>query len=256
MIVDIHVHLPRLFLGDEEDVAAVVPAVEKMLEAGHRAGIDRQVILGLKGNWALKQVADRFPDRIIPFLKGSCIDPEGPATAEKYVTEYGFKGIKIHEERPQWPLTGLLSGFPLFQKAGQLGVPVLIHSWHPEEGLETAAPGAFSSGYFPALLIEELGRRHPETIFIMAHVGGMWIKSFQAAQPYTNISFDVCGFDPERGIVETAVKMLGAERVYYGSDAPGRNFAAQIAKVLYADISETDRQLILGGNAARLLDLR
>jgi predicted TIM-barrel fold metal-dependent hydrolase len=66
----------------------------------------------------------------------------------------------------------------------------------------------------------------------------------------------VCGFDPERGIVEKAVEVLGAERVYYGSDAPGRNYAAQLAKVRYADISDRDKALILGGNAARLLGWR
>ena len=257
MIVDIHAHLPSpyLFMPDEGNREGLKPALERMYQAGLKAGIDKQVMLGIRGNDLLKEAAGYGPDWLIPFFHGSCTDRESPANLEKYVLQYGFKGMKIHQELPLWPLTGLLGGQALFEKAGELGVPVVIHSWHEEEGLETILP-VMHSGYFPAAVMGELGRRYPETTFILAHAGGIWVKSFQAAQPYPNVGFDMCGFDPERGIVETAVEILGAERVYFGSDVPGRSYSAQIAKVLYADISEADRQLILGGNAARLLDLR
>jgi predicted TIM-barrel fold metal-dependent hydrolase len=43
-----------------------------------------------------------------------------------------------------------------------------------------------------------------------------------------------------------AVRELGAERVIYGSDAGGRSFASQLAKVMGAEIPEAARQLILG----------
>jgi hypothetical protein len=83
----------------------------------------------------------------------------------------------------------------------------------------------------------------------------MWDKAIQAVKPYPNLYLDVSGFDPERGIVEKAVAVLGAGRVLFGSDAPGRSYAAQLAKVRYADIGEDERALILGGNAARLLEV-
>ena len=51
-----------------------------------------------------------------------------------------------------------------------------------------------------------------------------------------------------------AVRELGAERVLYGSDAPGRAFASQIAKVTGADISASQKALILGENLKRLLE--
>jgi predicted TIM-barrel fold metal-dependent hydrolase len=50
-----------------------------------------------------------------------------------------------------------------------------------------------------------------------------------------------------------AVRELGAERVLYGSDVPGRSFASQVAKVLGADIPDSARELILSGNLKRLL---
>jgi predicted TIM-barrel fold metal-dependent hydrolase len=54
-------------------------------------------------------------------------------------------------------------------------------------------------------------------------------------------------------MVEMAVRELGAERVIYGSDAAGRSFASQLAKVCSAAISEEEKALILGGNLKRML---
>jgi predicted TIM-barrel fold metal-dependent hydrolase len=228
-----------------------------MVETGCRAGIDRQVILGLESgaeaNEALRRLVSRFPDRLDAFMRGSFIDPESPGLLEKCVREFGFKGLKLHED-PRFPLTGLLGGHALFQKAAELGVPVVIHSWHEEEGLTGVLP-TIHSGYFPMSLLRELGKIHPNTTFIFAHAGGMWVKAFQAARPFPNICFDLSGFDPERGVVEQAVDVLGAERIFWGSDVPGRNYAAQLAKVRYADICDRDKSLILGDNAVKLLNL-
>jgi predicted TIM-barrel fold metal-dependent hydrolase len=54
-------------------------------------------------------------------------------------------------------------------------------------------------------------------------------------------------------MTEMAVRELGAERVLYGSDAGGRSFASQLAKVRGAAIPEPAKQLILGENLKRLL---
>jgi hypothetical protein len=55
------------------------------------------------------------------------------------------------------------------------------------------------------------------------------------------------------GITEAAVRELGAARVLYGSDAGGRSFASQLAKVEGAHIPEETKRLILAGNLKRLL---
>ena len=50
-----------------------------------------------------------------------------------------------------------------------------------------------------------------------------------------------------------AVRELGPERVVYGSDVGGRSFASQLAKVLGADIPDSAKELVAGGNLRRLL---
>jgi predicted TIM-barrel fold metal-dependent hydrolase len=254
-IIDIHVHPP----GSKVPHDHFLEIASQMIAAGRRAGIDRQVFMGWEdqiSNERVRELMDIYPGEVIGFVRGWCSDPTSPATVEKYVKDYGFKGIKLHDEGT-WPLGGLLGCHPIFLKAEMLHVPVLIHSFHEEEGLSADQHNDLAGGtaHFPVALMSELGKRYPDVNFIFAHAGMMWVKAFQAAKPYPNLYFDVSGFDPERGIVEYAVKVLGAERVLFGSDAPGRAYAAQLAKVQFADISAPDIEMILWENTTRLLNL-
>lgn len=252
MIVDIHVHIPLEGFGGTE--VKWRETFDRMLRAARRAGINRQVILSLsENNEFVKEIVDKYPGELVGFVRGMCTDLNAPKVIEKFVREYGFKGVKIHYE-PNWPLSGLLAAHTIFIKAAELDVPVLIHSWHEEEGLPQEARALVPYGAsFPVRIISELGKRYPNTRFIFAHMGGMWAKALDAAKPYPNIYFDTSGFDPERGVIERAVEIIGSERILFGSDAPGRNYASQLAKVQYADISEIDKERILGKNALKLL---
>jgi predicted TIM-barrel fold metal-dependent hydrolase len=53
-------------------------------------------------------------------------------------------------------------------------------------------------------------------------------------------------------MVEHATRELGSERVLYGSDAYGRAFSGQIAKVIAAEIDIADKRRILWDNSAEL----
>jgi predicted TIM-barrel fold metal-dependent hydrolase len=55
------------------------------------------------------------------------------------------------------------------------------------------------------------------------------------------------------GYTEMAVRELGANRIIYGSDTPGRSFASQLAKVHGAEISDEAKQKIFSGNLIGLL---
>jgi predicted TIM-barrel fold metal-dependent hydrolase len=135
---------------------------------------------------------------------------------------------------------------PIVEHAVRLRVPVLQHTW-------TKVTGNLPGESIPTDLAE-LARRHPKASFIAAHVGGDWESGIRAIRAVPNVSAEVCGSDPTAGMVEMAVRELGAARVIYGSDIGGRSFASQLAKVHGADVPDDAKRLILRENLRRLLE--
>jgi len=134
---------------------------------------------------------------------------------------------------------------PIVRRAAGLKAPILQHTFfRTAENL----PGEST----PADLAE-LAARHPAASLICAHAGADWERGIRAVRAAKNIAVDLCGSDPTAGMAEMAVRELGAERVLYGSDFPGRSFASQLSKVYEADIPESARRLILGENFRRIL---
>jgi predicted TIM-barrel fold metal-dependent hydrolase len=133
----------------------------------------------------------------------------------------------------------------IVERAASMKAPVLQHTWLKAGGNE---PGE-STPYH----LVELAKRHPDVQFVCVHTGGDWERGIRIIRSTKNVSAEIAGSNPTSGFVEMAVRELGAERVIYGSDSGGRSFASQLAKVLGADIPQTDKELILGGNLRRLL---
>ena len=135
---------------------------------------------------------------------------------------------------------------PIFKRAGELNAVILHHTWINSLGPEDPAEST-------PMEIAALARRHPTVTVICGHTGGNWGLGIRAIRSVKNVYADLCGSDPVAGYTEMAVRELGAERVMYGSDVGGRSFASQLAKVMGADIPDSARRLILGGNLRRVL---
>jgi predicted TIM-barrel fold metal-dependent hydrolase len=134
----------------------------------------------------------------------------------------------------------------IVRRAAALQAVIYQHTWFKLDG--TQFPGEST----PADLVE-LAQRNPKITFLCGHSGGAWELGIRAIRSSKNILAESAGFDPTSGYLEMAVRELGAERIVYGSDAGGRSFASQLAKILGADISEEARKLVLGDNLRRLL---
>jgi len=134
---------------------------------------------------------------------------------------------------------------PIAERAIAMNVPILQHEW-----LNALGNGPGESTPFDVV---ELARRHPKLQIVCAHTGGDWERGIRVIRSTPNVCAGIAGSDPTSGFVEMAVRELGAERVVYGSDVGGRSFASQLAKALGADIPDSAKELIVGGNLRRLL---
>jgi predicted TIM-barrel fold metal-dependent hydrolase len=135
---------------------------------------------------------------------------------------------------------------PIIERAARYKAVIFQHTWFKTDG------GNYPGESTPLDLVE-LARRHPETQLICGHTGGTWELGIRAVRDVKTISVDLAGSDPTNGMVEMAVRELGAERVIYGSDSGGRSFASQLGKVHGARISDEAKRLIFSDNLRRLL---
>ncbi len=134
---------------------------------------------------------------------------------------------------------------PIIQAAAAMNAVIFQHTWHKTTGN--------LAGESEPMDVAGLASRHPKVPIILGHTGGEWETGLRAVRHLPNVSADLAGFDPTAGVVEMAVRELGAARVIYGSDAGGRSFASQLGKVMGAEISERDRRAILGENLKRMM---
>jgi predicted TIM-barrel fold metal-dependent hydrolase len=134
---------------------------------------------------------------------------------------------------------------PIVDAAASMNAVIFQHTWHKTTG---NLPGESEP-----VDVAALAGRHPRIPIILGHTGGEWETGLRAVRHLPNVSVDLAGSDPTAGMVEMAMREVGASRILYGSDAGGRSFASQLGKVMGTDISDTDRAAILSGNLKRMM---
>ncbi|MBA4017163.1 MAG: amidohydrolase [Pirellula sp.] len=250
MIWDLHCHL--------SGVTGRTPAerMGRLIEIADRVGIERLCFyMGMtwtkeptpedlqKQNDEVLEALQHYHDRAFGFcyVSGDHVE-KSLSEIERCIAAGPMVGIKLwvahHCNDPAID--------PIIRRAAELKAVIYQHTWLKTDG--TTYPGESS----PYDLVE-LAKRHPRTPLILGHTGGQWELGIRAVRAYPNVSIDIAGSDPTAGLVEMAVRELGAERVIYGSDCGGRSFASQIAKVHGAEISEREKRLIFKENLKRML---
>jgi uncharacterized protein len=247
-IWDAHVHVAGVS-------GSVEQRVDRLLEYASRMGIDRLVVfmgttflpdpspeqLRAQNDEVLRAIA-HDPKRVLGMVY---VNPKHRQASlrelDRCVGDGPMVGVKLwiamECDRPELD--------PIVRRAVQLQVPLLQHAY---DRVDKNLPGESRCADVATLAL-----RHPDAVLICAHTGNDWERGIRAIRSAPNVYAEISGSDPTAGFVEMAVRELGAQRVLYGSDAGGRSFASQLAKVTSADLPEESRRLILGGNLRRLL---
>lgn len=195
-VIDIHFHLGSL----------TNLSVNQLVKAMDACGITKVVNLdgGARLEEFIKDFRNEYPDRFIMFAQLNLSQLDDPnfagnqtALLIEKVVNFGAQGLKVPKDLGLGikDRSGRLIPVddprldPIWSKAGELGIPVLIHTADPTpffqpvnrfneryEELSKFPEWSYYSPYFPSketLLAERenLLRKHPKTIFIGAHMG-------------------------------------------------------------------------------------
>ena len=176
----------------------------------------------------------------------------------------GVKGIKIHP-----PYQGVDLDDPrylrILEKAGELGLTVVTHA-----GLDVGLPGAEQAA--PDKILRAVKAAGPVRL-VCAHMGGWkrWdeVRRLLAdTEVYLDTSFCLEPMAPNgdgypwreeelRRLDEEAfrdmARLFGAERILFGTDSPWEDQAEEVKRIRRLDLTEAEKEAVLGGNAERLL---
>ena len=99
--------------------------------------------------------------------------------------------------------------------------------------------------------LQALPRRFPGMPFIVLNASTPEIRAVANTGPPANLFFDIANVESVGGVGDLAQE-VGAEHLLFGSHAALFYVESSILKIREADLSDTDRELILNGNATRL----
>lgn len=271
-IIDFHVHpayyqsmtqsyldLLRRQWGDGLDqMIRTYSSPKGFLGLMDECGVDFTVVLaelapittGIADNEYVAQFCSES-SRLIPFASINPYTSTGPAQElERWVTDHGFRGLKLYPTYQQfYPNDSRL--YPLYAKAQELGIPVMLH----------VGSSVFTGSrlkYGDPIYLDDVAVDFPGLRLVQSHSGRpFWYeKAFALARLHQNIFMEVAGLPPQKLLTYFPELERLADKVIFGSDWPGvPTLKENIQAIQRLPLAEDAKHKILGGNAARLLDL-
>jgi predicted TIM-barrel fold metal-dependent hydrolase len=257
VIIDLHNHVwpdavarRALSAGVPGMTLAGDGTVDGLSAAQDAAGVDRSVCLAVANGPDAVPKANAFiggldRSRFVPF---GTVHPELPVADNlAALRSAGVQGVKIHpvfqrlrlDDPELIPLLDALAG----------EFPVLVHVG--------AGAGSTGEGATPAMVREWL-RAVPGLDIIACHFGGYHDWEDAAAvlhglPLYLDTSWPPSLATLDRGTVREAIRRHGVERVLFASDWPTASPAKEIEAIRELGLTDDETELVLGGNAQRLL---
>lgn len=132
--------------------------------------------------------------------------------------------------------------------AAHYGVPVLQHIWQHRR---RDWPNQDASD---AVELAALAVRHPQATFLLAHIGGGgdWAHTNPAVRDVPNIVMDFSGSGIDRGMIDEALRWVGARRLLWACDLTLCTGLTKLRALAYTGASEDDIADMRWRNAVRL----
>lgn len=259
MIIDAHVHIypekiaDRAVMGIKDFYNMHIEydgRISTLLREGKAAGVDKFIVQSVAtvfeqvcsiNNFIAESVSDN------PELIGfGTLHPDFPEITNEVdrIISLGLKGIKLHSDFQHFAIDDERA-FPIYEAAeGRL--PILFHMGDTKSDM--SAPER----------LERVIDKFPRLTVIGAHFAGwsMWERAEKALAGtgiYTDCSSSLYALTPERAV--SLIHKFGADRVLWGTDYPMWNYTDELNRFNALPLSEKERKMIFGENAARLLTI-
>lgn len=209
------------------------------------AGVDLACVFpfveGVFSNDVIDEAVAAHPDRLVPFL---AVNPWSQAESVAEVhkrADLGYRGVKLHPTLHGYHLSDLGLVGPVLDAIRERELLVICHG---ASDLRNAPPefGLAANAY-------------PEIPFLMAHSGTFWShnQAIRLAAETPNLYLETSRVPLFE--VSESVRLLGPEKVIWGTDSPYVNYTFEFTKMEQAADSDEARDLIRGGNLLRLLGM-
>ena len=264
MIIDFHTHIfsenfaehVMSVLSQSTKVEYAAPAtLQGLLSTMDECGVDRSVVLNIVTKESQHESMLRFAkeinsERIISF--GSVLPSSVYALEYVWkISDEELKGIKFHPPLQRFHPEDE-QYFPIYDLARALNLILTFHV-----GFDPSYPSELNAT--PESMIN-IAKNFPGLRIVAAHLGGLKmakeVLEVLAGEPDIFLDTAYCS-DPwlDSGLLKEIIKKHGADKILFGSDYPRHLPSREISLIRSLDISEEEKDLILGMNAFRLLSL-
>ncbi len=279
MIIDCHTHVfsPRIkknrrkYVDNDpcfailySDKKAKLATADELIASMDKAGVDISIIANIgwtthelcveTNDYILESVA-RYPNRLIGFC---AVQPQSYEAAIAEIERCAKEGIRgVGEMRPDMQLFDLMDEVLMEPFVATLKKHQLILLTHASEPVGHDYPG---KGVITPDMLYPFIASFPDLTIVCAHWGGglpFYALMPEVKQAMSNVYFDTAAspflYSPQ--IYNQVVQLVGADKILFGSDYPLLAQSQSLNEVRSLDLPEETRDLILSGNAKRLLGI-
>jgi len=279
VIIDFHTHVvsPRIkknlgkYIDSDpcfailySDPKAKLVTADELIASMDRDGVDISVMVNIgwmthdlcieSNDYILESMA-RYPDRLLGFCT---VQPNSYDAAMAEIERCARQGIKgVGEMRPDVQLFDLTDDemvAPLVEILRKYKLILLLHTSEP---VGHNYPG--KGNVTPDLLYPFI-TRYPDLTIVCAHWGGglpFYALMPEVKKAMSNVYFDTAAspflYTPQ--VYQQVIQLVGADKILFGSDYPLLAPSRLLNEIKSLSLPAETEDLILSGNARRLLGI-
>jgi len=215
--------------------------IDIMTEQMDRLGIEKTVISAetalfgeaVEGNRFAEKHLLKHLDHFAGYLSFNPLyGRELTAELDNFFRRGFYIGFKILAGYWKFPVTH--PGYePAWEYAEKYRLPILLHTW--------------DDSYDSPVMLKDIVKKYPNVTFLLGHSGGGTrgrIEAEELAKANPNVFLEFCGSFCTPRPFEESIKIVGTDRILFGSDTGAHDQAWELGR--YLSLPLPDKQLIPG----------